>query len=219
MGQTATSKLKLPKNGIQSKCRFRCSKYRCRITGLYMDKAYRSLVLHPISWRGYIPHKKISQIGDGAPMETGPLDTEWSIWESFRVICPNLLIFRTRADPDLLSIAYSIELSRILDNEANQRRCPHGPHDAWAGMTHEWAGTLGCCYTNMHRGRRYLNWYTPSQCVSQWNGRMSFSEDWFIVLINLPSITISMFSNIILVSHQYIKCGAQMSCVSQNRVF
>ena len=53
--------------------------------------------------------------------------------ESFRVFCPNLLIVRARTDPDLPSLmifAYFIELSRILDNEANRRRCPRGSHDA-----------------------------------------------------------------------------------------
>ncbi len=52
--------------------------------------------------------------------------------ESFHVICLNLLTVRVWTDPDLLSliIFYLFELSRILDIEANQRRCPRGSHDA-----------------------------------------------------------------------------------------
>ncbi len=71
--------------------------------------------------------------------------TQWALYdsididrESFHVKRSSLVEVRARTDPDLPSLVIfyvSIEISKILDHEANWRRCPHGPVTASHGMT------------------------------------------------------------------------------------
>ncbi len=60
--------------------------------------------------------------------------------ESFHVKHSNLVEVCAQTDPDLPSLIIfyvSIEISKILDHEANWRRCPHGSVTASDGMTQE----------------------------------------------------------------------------------
>ena len=62
---------------------------------------------------------------------------QWShTCESFHVKRSNVVEVRARTDPDLTSLVIFYVISKILDREANWRRCPHGSVTYSHGMTH-----------------------------------------------------------------------------------